>query len=128
MGMVIYRYNDNEDLEILVVDKGTQVELPESEFECSEDFVEGTGIPATDNEDVIELESEEETPKGGLIHRAIALEGKMENKMRNFLRIREEEGNYVAMKEAIKKVLPHQYAILKELKDVLMERNTTKYL
>lgn len=127
MGMVIYRYNDNEDLEVLMVDNDGQMELPESEFTCSDDFEACTGIPAADNEDVIELDGEEHSSKG-LVSRAFALEGRMENKMRKFISIREEEGNYVAMKEAVKKVLPHQYTILKELKDVLMERNITKYL
>lgn len=128
MGMVIYRYNDNEDLEILMVGDGEQMELPQSDFSCSDDFENCTGIPAADNEDVIELEGFEETSKESLVHRAVALEGKMEKKMRKFLHIKKEEGNYVAMKEAVKKVLPHQYTILKELKDVLMERNITKYL
>ncbi len=128
MGMVIYRYNDNEDLEILMVDNNGQMELPETEFSCCDDFEASTGIPAADNEDVIELDGEDSAPKQGLVNKAFALEARMENKMRKFLSIREEEGNYVAMKEAVKKVLPHQYTILKELKDILMERNITKYL
>jgi hypothetical protein len=74
------------------------------------------------------LEGGEDISKGGLVHKAFALEDKMEKKMRKFLHIKKEEGNYVAMKEAVKKVLPHQYTILKELKDILMERNITKYL
>ena len=35
-----------------------------------------------------------------------------------------ENGVYVAVKETFKKVLPHEYAVLKELKDVLLDRNT----
>lgn len=127
MGMVIYRYNDQEDLEILMVENGNQMELPESEFACCNEFELGTGIPAADNEDVIELEGEKDYT-GLMANSAVALDERMEKKMRKFLRIREEEGNYVAMKEAVKKVLPHQYTILKELKDILMERNITKYL
>jgi len=34
-----------------------------------------------------------------------------------------EKGVYVAIKEAVKKTLPHEYAALKELKDVLFDRN-----
>lgn len=34
-----------------------------------------------------------------------------------------EKGVYVAIKEAFKKTLPHEYAALKELKDVLFDRN-----
>ena len=37
-----------------------------------------------------------------------------------------EKGTYVAVKEAFKKVLPHQYEMLKELKDTLIERNSVR--
>ncbi len=37
-----------------------------------------------------------------------------------------EQGTYVAAKEAFKKVLPHEYAVLKELKDILFDRNLTQ--
>jgi hypothetical protein len=36
-----------------------------------------------------------------------------------------EQGSFVAAKEAFKKVLPHEYALLKELKDILFDRNLT---
>lgn len=39
-----------------------------------------------------------------------------------------EKGAFVAVKEAFKRVLPEQYAFLKELKEVLIEKNSTKYL
>jgi hypothetical protein len=35
-----------------------------------------------------------------------------------------EKGTYFAVKEAFKKVLPHEYKALKELKDVLFDRNS----
>lgn len=35
-----------------------------------------------------------------------------------------EKGAYFAVKEAFKKVLPHEYNALKELKDVLFDRNS----
>lgn len=37
-----------------------------------------------------------------------------------------EEGSYLAAKEAFKKVLPQEYALLKELKDILFDRNLTQ--
>ena len=40
----------------------------------------------------------------------------------------ESQGSYFAIKEAFKKVLPNQYEFLKELKDIIKERNSTKYL
>ena len=37
-----------------------------------------------------------------------------------------EKGTYVAVKEAFKRVLPEQYAYLKELKDIIAEKNQGK--
>ena len=37
-----------------------------------------------------------------------------------------EKGGYFAVKEALKKVLPHQYKLLKELKEILVDRNSIK--
>lgn len=39
-----------------------------------------------------------------------------------------EKGTYVLLKDALKKVLPHQYEMLKELKDILTDRNSVKDL
>lgn len=39
-----------------------------------------------------------------------------------------DKGTYVAIKEAVKKVLPHQYKFLKELKEILVDRNSIKDL
>ncbi len=39
-----------------------------------------------------------------------------------------ESGTFFAVKEAFKRVLPEQYAFLKELKEVLIEKNSTRYL
>lgn len=37
-----------------------------------------------------------------------------------------EKGTYVLLKDALKKVMPHQYEMLKELKDILTDRNSVK--
>lgn len=39
-----------------------------------------------------------------------------------------EKGGFFALKEAVKKVMPHQYEFLKELKDILVDRNSVKDL
>lgn len=39
-----------------------------------------------------------------------------------------ERGAFFAVKEALKRVMPEQYAYLKELKDILAEKNSTKYI
>jgi len=38
-----------------------------------------------------------------------------------------EKGTFFAVKEAFKKVLPNQYQALKELKEIITERNLTNY-
>ncbi len=35
-------------------------------------------------------------------------------------------GTYISIKEAVKKVMPHQYEFLKELKEILIDRNMLK--
>jgi predicted NUDIX family NTP pyrophosphohydrolase len=39
-----------------------------------------------------------------------------------------ERGAYFAVKEAFKRVMPEQYAFLKELKDIVAEKNSTRYI
>lgn len=39
-----------------------------------------------------------------------------------------EKGAYVAMKEVTKKVLPREYECLKELKEIITDRNLLKYI
>ncbi|MEZ4920623.1 MAG: hypothetical protein R2792_16090 [Saprospiraceae bacterium] len=39
-----------------------------------------------------------------------------------------EKGAFVAVKDALKRSMPEQYAFLKELKDVLTDKNQTKYI
>jgi len=39
-----------------------------------------------------------------------------------------ENGTYFAAKEAVKKVMPHEYKVLKELKDIILDRNQAKYI
>ncbi len=39
-----------------------------------------------------------------------------------------EQGTYFAVKEAFKQVMPNEYSFLKELKDVIIEKNQAKYI
>ncbi|MEZ4987493.1 MAG: hypothetical protein R2795_21015 [Saprospiraceae bacterium] len=39
-----------------------------------------------------------------------------------------EQGTFISIKDALKTALPHQYAFLKELKDILRERNSLRDL
>ncbi len=39
-----------------------------------------------------------------------------------------EKGTYVAVKECFKKAMPHEYGMIKELKDIIKERNSIRYI
>lgn len=52
---------------------------------------------------------------------------KTKNKLKNIVP-EMEQGAYFAIKEAFRKVMPDQYAALKELKDILLEKNQTTYV
>ena len=52
----------------------------------------------------------------------------VKNQLKEMIPAAIEKGAFVAVKEAFKKVLPHQYKMLKELKDVLTDRNSVKYM
>jgi len=39
-----------------------------------------------------------------------------------------EKGTFFVVKEAVKKVMPHQYKFLKELKEILIDRNSIRDL
>lgn len=45
------------------------------------------------------------------------------NRIKNKIKQVSEKGTYVSVKDALKKVMPDEYAALKELKDILKERN-----
>ncbi|MCC6816896.1 MAG: hypothetical protein IT267_10830 [Saprospiraceae bacterium] len=78
----------------------------------------------------------------GQVIKAIAIEGdwhdipKIRTLLKNDLYIVKEkvkdvlpevtQGTYVAIKDAFKKVLPNEYAILKELKEIILDRNALR--
>ncbi len=125
--LIVYRFHE-KGLEILMIKReGGDWTLPGGE-KVDIDF---------DNNEVIELEAIEEGKgkviKGmavegdwheipsirGLIKSDIALvKGKIKEKLPEL-----EQGTYMMVKDAFKRVLPNEYALLKELKDILFDRN-----
>ena len=84
-----------------------------------------------DSNDMIALDPVEEV--GGRNEQAYAVEGdwhdipSLKGLLIEDLRQLKGElktGTFVAVKEALKRVLPHQYAFLKELKDIVTDRNS----
>lgn len=132
--VIIYRIN-KKGLEIFLVNnQETGWQVPQGTLD------ECRSCELCDNEQVIELDPVE---NGGL-ERAYAIEGdwheipSIRGVIKDDVRIVKnhikqkfpelEQGTYFAVKEAVKKVMPEEYALLKELKDVLLEKNQAKYV
>lgn len=90
-----------------------------------------------DNDRVIQLDSEDvqksvaieadwhEIPSlKKLIHQDVRF---VKSTIREMLPNMMEKGTFFAVKEAFKKVLPNQYQALKELREIITERNITNY-
>ncbi len=132
--LIIYRLRE-KGLEIFLVnaDKETdQWELPKGEV-----------VPAEDEEHVIPLDPVPH--KDGAEEKSIAVESDyheipslkallkedvllVKDQIEKVLPEVLESGAFFGLKEAFKRVLPHQYKQLKELKEILTDRNSTKYL
>jgi len=129
--LIVYRFHE-KGLEILLVNEEDKAwYLPEGAMK---------DIKAQAEDRVIELEPIEDE-KGQLV-RAMAVEGDwhdipsiraliytdidfVKHKIKKIIP-ELEKGTYFVVKEAFKKVLPKEYKLLKELKDILLDRNLIK--
>ncbi len=128
--LVIYRVN-KKGLEIFLIGEGENWECPK-----------GSGLFNNlnpDDERIIELETAD-----GQVEHVLAVEGDWHDIPSIRAMIKEdvrivkkqikqhipdlEKGTYFAAKEAVKKVIPNEYAYLKELKDIILDRNQVKYI
>ena len=132
--LIIYRFKE-KGLEVFLVNSSEaeeQWEIPEGKVSMEDTQ------PLLDEERLIELDPVE---KGvGEMEEALAVEGDWHEipSLKNMLyedaiQLKEklkgmENGAFFVVKEAFKKVLPHQYNFLTELKDVLLDRNSIKDL
>ena len=125
--LVIYRVRER-GLEIFVRDgEGDALELPEA--------IDGLDLGA--DESFIALDRDEAAARGfaveGDYHDIPSLKGLLLDDARRLRdRLRElpaaEEGSFVAIKSVAKRLLPEQYRMLSELRDILVDRNSTKYM
>ncbi|MEL6141272.1 MAG: hypothetical protein AAFQ37_04745 [Bacteroidota bacterium] len=117
--LIIYRFRER-GLEVFMLKKSDEWGLPEGDMENSEaqDLIELD--PAEDEAEAVALEGDwHEIPslKSMLYEDAQELKEKIES------------GTYVTIKEALKRALtPSQYQFLKELKDILTDRNSVRDL
>ncbi len=118
IGMLRYRYQ-NEKLEVYLIKTPKNTDnwqLPLEEASPPNMRIQ--------NEDIIELDRPTELK--GLLENVWAMEEKVESAFNKFTHIQQNEGTYIALKEAFKKIMPSQYAFLKELQEVLSDRNLVK--
>lgn len=135
--LIIYRIKE-KGLEVFLVNNEEQPDkwsLPNGEGNSI-----ATALP---QESLINLEPTEEA-EGGIFEQAYAVEADwhdipslksilkndvvyMKNTVKQMLPDMMDKGTFFAVKEAFRRVLPHQYKQLKELKDVLIDKNNTTF-
>jgi hypothetical protein len=132
--LVIYRIRQ-KGLEVFLVNndhEGADWQLPNSDVQEQSQLV-------PPNDDMIELDP---VQKEGETHQAYAVEAdwheipSLKSLIQKDVQLvadkvfvaLEKHGTYFAIKDAFKKVLPTQYAFLKELKEVITEKNSVRDL
>ncbi|MCO6480059.1 MAG: hypothetical protein J5I94_25700 [Phaeodactylibacter sp.] len=132
--LIIYRFRE-KGLEVFLVnsdEEGKNWEIPQGEFN-------GQRSLSLRNEDrLIELDpvkqesgdTEEAWAVEGDWHEIPSLKGMLYEDAKQVTDALNEmeKGTFFVLKEAFKKVLPHQYEFLKELKDILVDRNSIRDL
>lgn len=133
--LIIYRVRE-KGLEIFVnTDNTDQFVLPEASADLNDDIFSNIDL------DMISLDGEEGIDE----NKVWAIEGdyhdipslkkllwndakKIKNHLSSIAKEDVEGGRFVLVKSAAKKVMPEQYKKLKELRDILVDRNSTKYI
>ena len=132
--LFIYRIRE-KGLEIFLQKNGDHYSLPEQSVAAE------AAIPLRNDEEFIALDPIEAAD--GKVNEGIAIEGDWHDipslksilihdvkfvKKQIEIMVPEaiEKGAFLAVKEAFKRVLPHQYEMLKELKDIITDRNSVK--
>jgi len=131
--IVIYRFHEaglevflinpelHEDKQIWRLPEGADTQiLNENQYKVIEldDTLDQQGSPVKNY--AIEADWHEIPSIRGIIKHDVK---RLKNKVKEVLPCLE-QGSYVAVKEAIKKTMPQEYKALKELKDILTDRNT----
>lgn len=138
--LVIYRMAE-KGLEVFLV-KSEDEEIQSQLLEISEKFLTDLPLRFSDNSKMIELDPIEDENMEKV--RAVAIEGDwhdfpslramlredllfMKDKVKKYIPTIE-SGSFISFKDAVKKAVKSEYQLLKELKDVLTDRNTINNL
>jgi predicted NUDIX family NTP pyrophosphohydrolase len=119
-GLEIFLVNEDEEQDNWALPKGKLDEQGPQQLVEQDNFIELDPV-AKENSN----EAEEAWAVEGDWHDIPSLKGMLyEDAMQLKDKLKEmEKGTYFTLKEAFKKVLPHQYKFLKELKDILIDRS-----
>lgn len=123
-GLEIFLVNDENESENWQIPQGSPLEQKSQSLMETDRLIELDPVTQEDGalQEAWAVEGEwHEIPslKAMLYEDAIQLKDKIKDM---------EKGTYFAVKEAFKKVLPHQYKFLKELKDILIDRHSIRDL
>lgn len=139
--VLIYRYHE-KSLEVFLIepkmsDDKSVWKLPHSSIDHAK---ENLSITQEDEKEFIYLDQIQEND---MAHQTIAIEGdyhdipsirgmikhdvkRASNKIKHVLPDLE-QGSFVAVKDVVKKVMPNEYQSIKELKEILMDRNSVYF-
>lgn len=131
--LIIYRIRE-KGLEVFLVNKENQEEwdMPQGTLQ------EESPLHLMNEDRLIELDPVSQ--EDGAVEQAVAVEGDWHDipslkgiLYQDMLEMKDkfadmEKGTFFVVKEAVKKVLPHQYQFLKELKDIITDRNSIQNL
>lgn len=131
--LIIYRIRE-KGLEVFLVNKdkenNEEWDMPQGKL------LEEKPLQLMKEERMIELDPVEQAD--GQTEQAVAVEGDWHDipslkgiLYQDMLEMKDkimemEKGTFFVLKEAFKKVLPHQYEFLKELKDIITDRNSVR--
>jgi predicted NUDIX family NTP pyrophosphohydrolase len=137
--VVVYRYHE-KGLEIFLINSGADKDpdvwkIPAGELKnnlssqyTTNQLIELDPVQAADGNMVqtfaIEGDWHDIPSIRGLIRHDVKL---VKDKIKNMVPDLE-QGTFFAVKEAFKKVMPDEYSALKELKEILIDRNLAKYI
>jgi len=130
--LVIYRCHE-KGLEVLLIKPNLKEDssvwrIPSGYFDATK--LDGIQLDETKNENgdyvktiAIEADWHEIPSVRGIIKHDIK---RLKSKVKNIVSPTLDNCNYVSVKEALKEVLPNEYQALKELKDIIIDRNLMK--
>ncbi len=132
--VIVYRIN-KKGLEIFLVNEDDHWQIPKGNLQktptyllAEDDLIELDSIKSEDGHEqravAVEADWHDIPSIRGIIKQDVRIvKDQIKQRIPNL-----EQGTFVAVKDAFKEVMPEEYAYLKELKDIITDRNQAKYI